>query len=70
MMAALLIYAYCRGERSSRQIEKYCETDVAYGVISANQIPDHTAISRFRKDNEQHLKGLFLEILKLCAEPW
>jgi hypothetical protein len=68
MMAALLIYAYCKGERSSRQIEKYCETDVAYRVISANQIPDHTTINRFRKDNEQHLKGLFLEILKLCVE--
>ena len=68
MMAALLIYAYCKGERSSRQIEKYCETDVAYRVISANQIPDHSTISRFRKDNERHLKGLFLEILKLCAE--
>ena len=30
MMVALLIYAYCKGERSSRQIEKYCQTDVAY----------------------------------------
>jgi len=68
MMVALLIYSYCTGERSSRRIEKYCQTDVAYKVITANQSPDHTTISRFRKDNEAQLKKLFLEILRLCAE--
>jgi transposase len=68
MMVALLIYAYGKGERSSRQIEKYCQTDVAYKVITANQSPDHTTISRFRKDNQSYLKSLFLEILRLCSE--
>jgi hypothetical protein len=41
---------------------------VAYKVITANQLPDHTTISRFRKDNESYLKTLFLEILRLCAD--
>ncbi len=68
MMLALLIYSYCTGERSSRKIEKHCQTDVAYKVVSANQHPDHTTINRFRKDNQSHLKKLFLEILRLCAE--
>lgn len=68
MMAALLIYSYCTGERSSRQIEKHCQTDVAYKVITANQYPDHSTISRFRKGNQSHLKTLFLEILRLCSE--
>jgi len=68
MMAALLIYSYCTGERSSRKIEKHCQTDVAYKVVTANQHPDHSTISRFRKDNQSQLKKLFLEILRLCAE--
>jgi len=68
MMVALLIYSYCTGERSSRRIEKHCQTDVAYKIIAANQSPDHTTISRFRKDNQSHLKTLFLEILRLCGE--
>jgi len=68
MMAALLLYSYCSGERSSRRIEKHCQTDIAYKVITANQLPDHTTINRFRKDNQSHLKKLFLEILRLCAE--
>jgi len=68
MMVALLIYSYCTGQRSSRQIEKHCQTDVAYKVVTANQYPDHSTISRFRKDNHSHLKKLFVEILRLCAE--
>jgi len=68
MMVALLIYSYCSGERSSRKIEKHCQTDVAYKVVTANQYPDHSTISRFRKDNQSHLKKLFLEILRLCVE--
>ncbi len=68
MMVGLLIYSYCTGERSSRRIEKHCQTDVAYKVITANQSPDHSTISRFRKDNESYLKKLFLEILRLCGE--
>lgn len=68
MMVSLLIYSYCNGERSSRKIEKHCRTDIAYKIVTANQYPDHSTISRFRKDNQSHLKKLFLEILRLCVE--
>src|SRR5918992_512481 len=37
MMVALLLYAYARGLRSSRAIERACEEDVAYRVLAANQ---------------------------------
>jgi len=68
MMVALLLYAYCHGERSSRRIEALCETDVAYRVITGNEKPDHCSISRFRKDHSELMKSLFMEILRLCAE--
>ena len=41
MMLSLLLYAYCKGQRSSRVIERECVEDVAYRVIAANQRPDH-----------------------------
>src|ERR1700712_2199977 len=37
MMLAVLIYAYCTGERSSRRIERRLIEDVAYRVLAANQ---------------------------------
>lgn len=66
MMVALLLYAYCVGERSSRRIERRCNEDVAFRVICANQVPDHTTIARFRQSNEQALGACFTEVLKLC----
>jgi len=68
MMVALLVYAYCLGVRSSRQIEKLCERDIAFRVIAANQVPDHTTIARFRQEHAEKLSGLFNEVLRLCAQ--
>ena len=68
MMVALLVYAYARGQRSSRVIERACIEDIAFRVIAANQRPDHCTIARFRQRHETALAGLFGEVLALCAQ--
>ena len=68
MMVALLLYAYAKGQRSSRVIERECVEDIAYRVIAANQRPDHTTIARFRQRHEAALAGLFGDVLGFCAE--
>jgi transposase len=68
MMVALLLYGYAIGERSSRAIERRCREDVAFRVITANQVPDHATIARFRVRHEQSLADLFTQVLGLCAE--
>jgi transposase len=68
MMVALLLYAYAVGERSSRGIERRCREDVAFRVITANRIPDHATIARFRARHEQALAATFTQVLALCAE--
>jgi len=68
MMVSLLLYAYCLGVRSSRQIERACEVDVAFRVIAGNLKPDYSTICRFRSENERELGMLFTEVLRLCAE--
>ena len=68
MMTGLILYSYCLGEQSSREIEKACEVDVAFRVVTGNGRPDHSTICRFRSDHEEALKGLFLEVLSLCRK--
>jgi transposase len=68
MMVALLLYSYAVGERSSRGIERRCREDVAFRVITANQIPDHATIARFRARHEQALADTFVQVLRLCAK--
>jgi transposase len=67
MMVALLLYAYAKGERSSRAIERSLHEDIAYRVIAAGQAPDHTTIARFRQRHEHALAELFGAVLALCA---
>jgi transposase len=67
MMVAVLLYAYARGIRSSRVIERACEEDVAFRVLAAQQRPDHATIARFIERHQDALSGLFGEVLTLCA---
>jgi hypothetical protein len=68
MMVALLLYAYCMGVRSSRQIERLCVRDVAFRVVAGNTRPDHCTIARFRTRHREALMGLFTDVLRLCSQ--
>jgi transposase len=67
MLLALLIYAYCQGVRSSRQIERLCVTDVAFRVLCAQDGPDHSTIARFRADGRDAFTALFTQVLMIAA---
>ena len=67
MMVAIVLYAYAKGQRSSRGIERACVEDVAYRVIASNLAPDHVTINRFRAEHADALAGLFGSVLRLCA---
>src|ERR687897_150131 len=66
MMVALLLYAYAKGNRSSRGIGRECREDVAYRVICANRVPDHSTIAEFRRRHEAALAEVFTAVLWLC----
>ncbi len=68
MLTLLLLYAYCVGIVSSRKIERACYEDLAFRVLTGNQQPDHSRISEFRRRNLDALKGLFVQILRLCQK--
>ena len=68
MLVALLLYAYARGNRSSRGIERACWEDVAFRVIAAQRAPDHSTIAEFRRRHELDIAGLFDDVLGLCRE--
>ena len=67
MLLAVLLYGYCTGIRSSRQIERRCREDIAFRVLSGNSTPDHVTIARFRVPHETALAGFLVASLKLCA---
>ena len=68
VMVRLLLFGYWAGVRSSGQIERRCVRDVAYRVLAGNRCPDHARIARFRDLHREGLRGLFVQVLRLCAE--
>jgi transposase len=68
MMVRLLLYGYCVGVMSSRQIEKRTYEDVAFRYLSADEHPHYTTLNEFRKRHLGALAGLFLQALQLCQK--
>jgi transposase len=66
LMVALLLYAYAKGIRSAREIERRCVEDVAFRVVAGNHAPDHATIARFRAEHQDALAGLFGQVLAMC----
>jgi transposase len=67
LLLGVLLYGYCLGVRSSRQLERRCREDLAFRVLAGNQIPDHVTIARFRARHQQALADFLVQSLKLCA---
>ncbi|HET8667774.1 MAG TPA: IS1182 family transposase [Terriglobales bacterium] len=66
LMLRLLLYAYCIGKRSSRQIEQAVVNELAFRYLTAGQQPDHDTIATFRRENLSALSELFGQVLGLC----
>ena len=67
MMVSLLLYANAVGVRSSRDIERRVQDDVAFRIIAAGARPDHSTICRFRTRYRTPLSDLFVSVVGLCV---
>lgn len=68
MMALLLMYAYARGITSSREIERRCETDIAFRYLTGGERPDHDTVCTFRVRHLEAFRALFVDTLRLARQ--
>ena len=66
MLVALLLYGYSRGIYSSRQLARACEERVDMMAVTGLNKPDFRTISTFRRRHLVALRGLFVQVLRLC----
>jgi len=66
LMVRVLLYGYCVGVRSSRELEHVCVDVVAFRWLAAQQAPVFRSIARFRKRHLSALGNVFLQALELC----
>jgi transposase len=67
MLATLLLYCYCRGRKSSREIEMATFDDVGARVICGGLHPDHSTVAEFVRRNTGAVLALLPESVKACA---
>jgi transposase len=67
VMCGLLLYCYCKGLRSSREVEMATFDDVGARVICGNLHPDHATVARFTRRHQQAVCGLVAESVRACA---
>lgn len=68
MMTLLLMYAYAVSVTSSRELERRCETDLAFRYIAGGARPDHDTLCAFRVRHLAAFKALFRETLRVARE--
>jgi transposase len=68
MLTKIIFYGLCRGVFSSRKLSLATYEDVAFRMLAAGNHPDFRVISDFRKRHLEPLAGLFIQVLKLCAQ--
>ena len=66
MMLTTMLYAWCRGIRSSRKIAEACREQIAFRWATGNLCPDHCAFARFFQRHGESIKELFAQVLYLC----
>src|SRR6202171_1389383 len=68
MMTKILLYGYCVGVFSSRQVQKKVVEDVGFRMLAAENEPDFRTISDFRKQHLAALQGLFDQVLQIALQ--
>ena len=66
LMLRVLLYGYCTGVRSSRELERACTDVVSFRWLAAQQAPDFRSIARFRDRHLAAFANVFLQALELC----
>lgn len=66
MLVALLLYGYSRGIYSTRHLARACEERVDMMAVTGLNKPDFRTISTFRRRHLVALRGLFVQVLRLC----
>ena len=68
LIVSILIYSYSHGVFSSRQIERRCQTDLAFMYIAQMNCPDFRVLSDFRKDHAEFFHDCFKQTVGLAME--
>ncbi len=66
VLLKLYLYGYLNKVRSTRRLERECQRNVEAMWLMGKLAPDFKTIADFRRDNCEHLRSVFRELVALC----
>lgn len=67
VLTKILVYGLSRGVRSSRVLEDMVNNHKHYIYLAGGLTPDHSTISRFRKERQEWLRAAYRQTVRICA---
>lgn len=68
ILLKLILYAYSKGVRSSRDIQWHCEHNVIFNSLACGSVPHWTGIARFISAHPEAIEDVFEQVLLVCDQ--
>lgn len=68
VMLCIILFAYSRGIRSSRQIAWHCERNITFMVLACHELPHWTTIASFVSSHPAVIASFFERVLLVCEQ--
>ncbi|WP_455200126.1 IS1182 family transposase [Kaarinaea lacus] len=68
LLLKIILYAYSKGIKTSREIQWHCETNIIFKALSCDTVPHYTTIAAFVSEHPQQIESLFEQVLLICDQ--
>ena len=68
ILLKIILYAYYKGVRSSRDIEWECQNNIMFKALTCDTTPHFTSIASFISSHPDAIEDIFTQILMVCDE--
>lgn len=68
ILLKIILFAYYKGIRSSRDIEWACQNNIMFKALSCDTVPHFTSIASFISGHTDAIQDIFTQILLVCDQ--
>lgn len=68
ILLKIILFAYSKGVRSSREIQWQCEHNVIFKALSCDTVPHFTSIASFISSYPEAIQAVFEQVLLVCEQ--
>lgn len=68
ILLKIILFAYSKGVRSSRDIQWECEHNIIFKALSCDTVPHFTSIASFVSGYPDTIESVFEQVLLVCGE--